>query len=120
MSTSLYARTRASANRLINRYGAAVTLVRTTTGTVAADGSGRTGDTTSRTPTKVVFDEYDEKLVDGTRIQQGDRKAIMLAETDVAIDDVLEVSSTESVKVINRKPVNPGGTVIYIEAQVRR
>lgn len=116
---TFYSRTRASANRLIRRYGVAATLVHITPGTVAADLSGRTGDTTTRTPTKVVFDEYDERMIDGTRIIRGDRKAIMLAESEVAIDDQIEVGD-ETIRVIDRKPVNPGGTVIYIEAQVRK
>lgn len=116
---SLYARSRDSANRLIARYGQACTLAHVTAGTVSADGASRTGDSSANTTTKVVLLDYDDKLIDGTRIVQGDRRALLRYDAAPVIGDTITVGS-EVLKAINVSPLNPGGTVIYYEAQVRR
>ena len=115
-----YARPKATADRLITRYGQTATLRRPTTsgGTSYNPGTVTNAD---HACTIAVLD-YSSREVDGTRIQRTDRKVLM-AKASLSIEpattDKLEIGVDE-LKIVDVKPLSPAGTVVFWELQVRR
>ena len=113
-----YARSKASADRLLTRFGQSGTLLKYTK-------SGPSYDPVITWPphacTFVVLD-YANREVDGTRILATD-KQVLLAKASLAIEpttaDKLLIGGVEH-KLIAVKPISPGGTTILYELQVRR
>ena len=113
-----YARSKASADRLLTRFGQTGTLRRqTSTGT----SYNPTVTNTDYACTFVVLD-YANREVDGTRILATDKR-VLLAKKSLAIEpttaDKLLIGGVEH-KLIAVKPISPGGTTILYELQVRR
>jgi len=121
MATFDYARARATAARLLSRFGQAATLRQTSTteGDPWDPGSGTTT-TTDTTVTAAVL-EYANSEVDGTLILASDRKVYVSAE-GIAVTptpaDVLIVGS-DQLSIVNVKPLSPAGTVVMWECQCR-
>jgi len=117
MTTFDYTRTRATAERLIARFGQTGTIRRTTS-------TGPEWD-----PTQTVADyacifavmDYDKRDVDGTLIRQTDRKVYLstavLALTPETSDSL--VAGGVPYSIIDVKPLSPAGTVVYYEVQAR-
>ncbi len=113
-----YDRLRASAERLIKRFGSAATLTRTTRATFDAGAGSYGTETEAEYPTLAVLRDYEDRLIDGTRIVRGDRRAILDPGVVPVIGDTLTIGGTDY-RVIAVKTENPGGTPVYYEAQVR-
>lgn len=118
MSTFDYARIKATADRLIARFGQAATLrVRTTTGPAYNPTEGAAVDHACQ----VVVTAYDKRDIDGTRILETDRK-VMLAAGSLTIAPAtsheLLIGGT-TCAIISVTPSAPGGTVTHYEMQVR-
>lgn len=117
-----YARARATADRLLTKFGRTATLRQTSTsgGDPWDPGSGTTT-TTDTTVTAAVL-EYANSEIDGTIILASDRKVYVSAE-GIAVTpvpaDVLIVGP-DTLSIVNVKPLNPAGTVVMWELQVRQ
>ena len=117
-----YTRARATADRLLTRFGQSATLRQTsTTGGDPWDPSSGTTTTMDTTITAAVL-EYANGEVDGTLIQASDRKVYVSAE-GVAVNpapaDVL-IIGFDVLSIVNVKPLSPAGTVVFWEVQARR
>ncbi|MGX9443869.1 hypothetical protein ACWX0K_15005 [Nitrobacteraceae bacterium UC4446_H13] len=124
-----YARTRATAERLIARFGQVGALRRTTDD---GDIFNPTQTTADHACTFAVLD-YAKSMVDGTLIKQTDQM-VYLSTSGLAITpettDRLVVGGTWSgsplklngavMTIVNVKPLSPAGTVVFWELQVRR
>lgn len=118
MSAFDYSRSRATADRLIARFGQAGTLKRPT-----KTGSGHNqteGVPVEEAATFVVLD-YATAQIDGTRILATDKMVYLKAGTMLPQpgDQLLEASGAPF-KVVGVRPFSPAGTVVYHELRVRR
>jgi hypothetical protein len=118
MTTFNYARTRSTAERLIERFGQTGALRRTTSDN---DPFNPTQTTTDHACTFAILD-YAKSAVDGTLIRQTDQQ-VYLSTAGLAIapetTDRLVVGGT-ALTIVNVKPLSPAGTVLMWELQVRR
>ena len=114
-----YSRSRATADRLLTRFGQAATLKRPTS-------SGPAYAPVEGTPTSyavtVVVQDFANREIDGTRILTGDKK-VMVAKGSLAIEpatsDTLVIGGVDHA-IVEVRPLNPGGSVILYEVQARR
>lgn len=115
-----YSRSLATANRLLERFGQAGTLRRPTSSGTAYNPTA--GSPTDQAATFVVI-EYSRSEVDGTRILATDKR-VLLAKGALTLDPTTSDQIVESggavFKIVNVQPLNPGGTVILYDLQVRR
>lgn len=112
-----YTRTRATAERLIARFGQTGTLRRT----VSDDDPFNPTQTTTDYPCTFAVLDYEKRDVDGTLIKQTDQMAyVSTAGLSIAPEttDRLVIGGTPFT-VVNVKPLSPAGTVVYFELQVR-
>lgn len=112
-----YSRSRATADRLIKRFGQTGAIRRTTTG-------GDPWDTiTTETDydcTLVVLD-YRQSNIDGTLIQQNDKHVLVSAvglEIEPNTSDKL-VLAGQPLQIIKASPLAPGGTTVLFDIQAR-
>lgn len=116
---SAYDDDKAMADEEIAESGMSATLKRPTT-------SGPAYNPTIGTPTSyavnVVVQEYRNAEIDGARVQAGDKK-VMMAKGSLAIEpdtsDKLVIGGVDHA-IVEVRPLNPGGTVLLYEMQVRR
>jgi hypothetical protein len=116
-----YAKTAATAARLLLKFGRAVTLTRVTPGAYdPATGAPGTGTTATHAGTAALF-EYQQKDIDGTHIRMGDQRAYIAPGLAVTpqTGDTLTIGS-DVWSVIASRPLSPAGIVVLHEAQVRR
>lgn len=112
-----YAASAATAVSLLQRFGAAATLKRTTTGAYdPATGSAPTTVTEHETTAAVLA--YPQKFIDGTLIRQGDRRALMAATVEPQAGDALAWQGSD-LSIVAVRPVDPAGVAVLYEAQVR-
>lgn len=122
--SSFYDRTRATATRLLTKRGQPATIrvpaLAVSSGRPWAPSRGAPVDYRIQT----VLLDYSQQDRDGTLVQQNDRRALFPAEglpvITEAVELVLDAESSLPYAVINLLPLNPGGTVLMYEAQVRR
>jgi len=138
--TAFYDRMAATVTRLLTEYGTAVNIVRP-----ALNFDNTTNQPTSGGNTVIastgVFRSIARRLVDGTRIQSGDRELVMVPDVEVRIGDRIDVSSigdttattvggapgiilgagvagSWAIQEINE--VRPAGTILAYVVRVRR
>lgn len=138
--TAFYDRMAATVTRLLTEYGTAVNIVRP-----ALNFDNATNKPTSGGNTVIasigVFREIARRLVDGTRIQSGDREIVMVPDIEVRMGDRIDVSSigdttattvggapgiilgagvagSWAIQEINE--VRPAGTILAYVVRVRR
>lgn len=120
MTAFNYAQAKATADRLIARFGQSGYIRRTPT-------TGAAYNPTQGTPADhactFVITDYTSRQIDGTRILAGDKKALVavgaLSITPGTADRLLDPSAP-GYKIVEAMPLNPGGTVVMYEMQVRR
>ncbi len=117
MSQFDYARTAATATRLLQRFGAACTLKRQTTGEYDP-ATGQAPVTVTELPTTAAVFAYDQKYIDGTLILQGDQRAYMAPAFVPKQGDVLSWQGRDW-QVVAVKPLSPAGINCLFEAQLR-
>lgn len=116
-----YAKTAATAARLLLKFGRSVTITRTTPGTYdPATGAPGTGTTATHAGTAVLLN-YAQRDIDGTHVRVGDQRAYIAPDLAVTpqTGDTLTIGG-EVWSVIASRPLAPAGTVVLHEAQVRR
>lgn len=113
-----YARPRATADRLIKRYGQTGAIRRTTTSGPAYDPETVTTDH----PCQLAVMQYTDDKIDGTLIMRGDKLAYLstagLSIEPSTADNV--VIGGEEHAIVNVKPLSPAGLVVFWEVQARQ
>ncbi|NSZ73336.1 hypothetical protein G6L74_06210 [Agrobacterium tumefaciens] len=113
MATFDYARSRATAERLIAKFGTTGAIRRTVQ-------SGPSYDpvlTDTDYPCTLVILEIDISKVDGTLIQQGDRMVYVSTQgltIEVTVSDKLVIAGKEHV-IKQCRPLSPAGLTVYYE-----
>ncbi|MDO6966980.1 hypothetical protein [Rhizobium alvei] len=112
-----YAKSRATAERLIGRFGQAGAIKRTTdSGPAYGPAYDPTVTTTNYACTLVVIDIALDKI-DGTLIEATDKMAYVSTSglaIDITTADFIEVGGVEhAIKIV--RPLNPAGTVVLWE-----
>lgn len=118
MATFDYAKSRATAERLIARFGTAGAIRRTVQ-------SGPSYDpvlTDTDYPCTLVTLEYDDRDIDGTLVRTTDKKIyVSTAGLAITLDKSDKVIAGGEVYAIeNLKPLSPAGIVVYYEVHGRR
>lgn len=115
-----YAKSKATADRLLTRFGQAATLRRP--GTASGPAYNPTIGSPSNVSVTVVVLDYANREIDGARILAGDKK-VMLARaaltTDPTTADQLVIGGVAHA-IVAVSPFSPGGTTVYFEIQARR
>lgn len=117
MSGFNYPATAETAARLLTRFGAAATLVRTTTGAYDP-ATGQASVTIANLATTAAVFAYDQKYIDGTLILQGDQLAYCAPGVEPKQGDSF-VWAGVTHTVIAVKPTSPAGVPVLFEAQLR-
>ena len=117
MTTFNYPATAATANRLLQRFGAAAT-VKHPTGTAYDPDTGTTVPTYASTATTAAVFDYAQKYIDGTLILQGDKQAYCAPAVAPVQGDQFDWQGV-TYTVIAVKPVSPAGVPVLFEAQLR-
>ena len=112
-----YAKTAATALRLLTRFGAAATLKREVVGDYDPDTGTSPVTTTSLATTACVFD-YDAEYIDGTLILAGDKQAYLASAPVPKQGDKLAWQGADYT-VIAAKAVAPAGVAVLYEVQIR-
>lgn len=116
-----YARSRATADRLIKRFGQAGAIRRsvTTGGQSWNPGSGST--VTTDYPCTLVLLDYSAREIDGSLIRATDKR-VLIAKADLMIEPLQSdglVIGGKAYSIMNVSPLSPGGTVVLYEVQAR-
>lgn len=114
-----YAKMATTALRLLAKFGAPVTLVRTTGGSIdPVTGAVIAGSSANQTTTGLLR-RYPDGLIDGTRIMTGDRQAVLSNEVRPLLTDRLQVAG-ENWSVMSIETVKPTDTTLVYFVQVRK
>lgn len=112
-----YIRMRATATRLLTENGKTYQLTRG--GSTTRDATGKevitqpvTGKVTG------VITEYAPREIDGSMIATGDKRLAATAETEVRIDDRIEIDGKHW-RVVEPNPVKPADVLISYNIQLR-
>jgi hypothetical protein len=116
-----YARAKATADRQIQRFGQTGSLRK------AGTPSGAAYNPTPGTPVdhaaRFAIVAFEQREIDGTRVLATDKKAI-LAKGALTVEplpgDHLVDAASVVYSVVDVMPLNPAGTVVMYELQVRR
>lgn len=112
-----YLRMRATATRLLTENGKVYPLTRG--GGTIRDQFGKEVTTASITARVTgVITEYSSREIDGSLIATGDKKLAATAETEVRIDDRIEIDGKKW-RVVQPNPVKPAGVLISYNIQLR-
>lgn len=112
-----YLRMRATATRLLTENGKAYQLTRG--GSTIRDQFGKEVTTPAVTATVTgVITEYSSREIDGSLIATGDKKLAATAETEVRIDDRIEIDG-KAWRVVQPNPVKPADVLISYNIQLR-
>ena len=122
---AFYDRVSRKAAKMIARYGrtTGITLVAMSTPTIRDPTKPweTTATESSESCTAVVI-HYDEKLIDGTTIQRGDRQVIVAAlglNTPPNLNGAAVIDGVRY-KIVNVQPLEPGGQALIYTLQVRQ
>lgn len=113
-----YSGIKATAEGLIERFGQAGTLTQTANSGTAYDPTRVDTDHT----VNVALLNFKTSEIDGTVIQQGDKKAYLSTDdlTVVPVPGDKLNANSEDHRVMMVEPINPGGTVVVYKLQVRK
>jgi hypothetical protein len=117
---SFYTDLRTMADGLLTDKGTTLTLTKKTSGTYDPATGSATVTETAYSITAAVFD-YPQRVIDGTRIQHGDKKVLVSCEgltVDPDVDDAVTISSV-SHQVVRARKISPAGEIVIWELQVR-
>lgn len=117
---SFYGNAQNTASKMLTKFGQSVTHTIRTAGTYNPATGGLTVTETTQTVKAALFD-YGNEEIDGMLIVAGDKRALVAALEITApkMDDTLTVSSVVwTIKSV--KELNPSGTSVMFELQVRK
>lgn len=116
-----YARFKATGDRLVGGGGQAGFVRRP--GTSTGPAHNPTIGAPVNHPATFIVTDYRSREIDGTRIQTGDKRVAMAVGSltiTPSTTDLLVDASGQVYKIVDCKPVDPAGTVIFFKLQVRR
>lgn len=115
-----YANTAATATRLLGRFGQRATLHRDTPGSYDP-ATGSVGTVRQSWPAVVAITEYAQRDIDGTLVQQGDRRILMNPRMTQAprSGDVLELADGTRLALVSVTTHAPAGVAVLYEGQAR-
>jgi len=116
---SFYDDMAAVALELLDEFGQAVTLPRTTGGSVDPITGIVTPGTDASVVTTGLLKPYPDAMIDGARILSSDRELVLSDEQVVNPTDKPLIDGEEW-SIVNIKTINPAGTVVCYFVQVRR
>ena len=116
--SAFYDNMAATASRLIGKYGQAISIKRTTGGTIDPVTGITTAGTASTLATTGILQRYPDSLIDGTRILTSDRLAILAPEVEPNLTDKLTFGSKDWA-IVSIQFSNPAGTNLVYFVQVR-
>jgi hypothetical protein len=117
---SFYTDLRAMAHGQLVDKGATLTLKKRTAGAYDPNTGAATVTETSYSITGAVFD-YPQRVIDGTLIQQGDKKVLVSAEgltVDPDVDDAVNIATVDHTIVVAKK-ISPADEDVLWELQAR-
>ena len=109
----------ATALRLLDQFGQAVTINRTTDESTDPVTFVVTAGTDAELATTGILKLYPDRTVDGTRILASDRELVLSDEQEPLITDTLTIDD-QPWSVVDIKTVSPAGTDVVYFVQVRR
>lgn len=119
---TLYARAQATADRLLQAYGEAATIRRTTVATASPSDPDAGSASTTDTAIRCAVFPVDQRDIDGTTIKAGDYRVIVSAK-DLAI----EITTTDSLicsagtlSIVDAGRFAPAGTVTHYRMVARK
>lgn len=115
MSRFDYQKTKRTADRLIQRFGAPLTYTRST-GETFDPQTGTTTSTEESFVRETAWLDYDNDEIDGTIVQRGDARLVVQGE--LKVDDTV-TRNGETWRVLRASPLEPAGVIVFTEAQVR-
>lgn len=113
-----YGKARATAIKLIAKFGTAGVLRRTTDIGTSYDPTQATTDYLCQ----LVTLEYDLADTNGTTIRQTDRLIYLSVSgmpDDIAASDTI-IAEGQEYSIVNVSPLSPGGTVVFYQIQARK
>ena len=114
-----YAKMATTAARLLEKFGQTISVIRTTGETIdPITGAIVAGSDTTYSP-KGLLRKYPNEVIDGTRIETGDRELIVDNTVEPALSDKVTVQG-EQWTVVNVASINPAGTAVVYFCQVRK
>jgi len=116
---SFYDDMAAVALELLDEFGQAITLPRTTGGSVDPITGIVTPGTDASVVTTGLLKPYPDAMIDGARILSSDRELVLSDEQVVNPTDKPLIDGEEW-SIVNIKTINPAGTVVCYFVQVRR
>ena len=123
---TFYTRLQATANRLLKGKGQSLTLTKITAGPYNPATGGFTGAGTSTQTAYGTILDYETKQIDGTLIKAGDKQLLLSAfKTDGAaltapvLGDTVSIGGVTYTLVEPLKEVNPAGTTVMYECNLR-
>lgn len=117
-----YVKLQDTAQKILTNFGEDWVHRRVTKGTYDPANNTRTVDSTTNTTVKAARLNYKRAQVTGEVIQQGDIKLVVEAKglsVTPTVDDKM-VDGTEIWQIIDIMEINPGGTPVYYEMQLRQ
>jgi len=123
---TFYTRLQATANRLLRGKGQSLTLTRITAGTYNPATGAMTGASTSTQSAYGAIFDYGAKQIDGTLIKAGDKQLLLspfktdgTALTAPVLGDTVSIGGVVFTLVEPLKEVNPAGTVVLFDVNLR-
>lgn len=107
-----------TATRLLNRFGRALQVKRTTPGVYDPVTGKETGATTTLYATVGAFMKITTAYAATHEVQTGDRMLMLDASIAPALTDKIEVDAAE-LAIVNIDEINPAGTPLAYSLQVR-
>lgn len=116
-----YAKSVATALRLLTSFGATVTVTRETPGAYDPDtGTNGAGTTETWTPKGVKL-EYSQREIDGTNILASDQRIYMSAAAGLDPKPGDAVTLADGVwRVVKSRTLAPAGVAVLLDVQVRK
>ena len=125
---SVYDRPKASATRMLKKYGQTVTLTNKSAGAYDPATGAASVTTATQTTEGAVFEwglatiRYGQGYIDQTLINVGDKQLFLSATeltTPPALGDTVTIGSKVYTLVPPLKPLSPAGTVVLYECNIR-
>lgn len=119
MSDAFYTRMAATASKLLNKFGGAVTVVRNVGGSVnPVTGVVTPGSNTTLTG-KGLLNKFSDDLIDGTRIKASDRLLMLDSSFEPVMTDKPTIAS-QNWTIVEIRTIKPANVAVMYALQVRR
>lgn len=122
-----YSKPALTADRLLKRFGTLALLRRGAVAVYDPNTGGPSASTSVDEPITACCFDYEEKVIDGSLIQRGDKQAFVSVFAPATGDKLLEPRAgdafiwlNETYTIVRHKELSPAGTNVLFEYQVRK